>query len=63
MTGVEGTYDLYKETRGLDATAQCWHVKQLSDEGKFKKLHLKAFQNLSKRKVKVKENAMIVGEK
>ena len=35
MTGVEGSYDLYKETRGLDATAQCWHVNQLSDKKSF----------------------------
>ena len=50
MTGVKGSYDLYKETRGLDATSQCWHVKQLSEKKSFKKLHLKAFQNLSKKK-------------
>ena len=50
MTGVNtGDFSLYKETRGVDASAQCWHVWQLQDETKFKKLHRTALKAVLKR--------------
>ncbi len=42
------TYDLYKETRGLDATAQCWHVYQIQEEKSFKKLHKSSIKEILK---------------
>lgn len=49
MTGDGISFSLYKETRGIDASSQCWHVHQLQDETKFKKLHKSALKAIVKR--------------
>ena len=64
MTGDGISFSLYKETRGIDASSQCWHVHQLQDMKKFKKLHKSALKAIVKRhnKSKIKSQRLSSSE-
>ena len=44
MKGKDSTYDISSITRGVDATAQCWHIYKITQKDKFIELHKKGFE-------------------